>query len=252
MMGNYFIIDGSALISQIRQLRRARPIFDNRKLCIRRFMGFFMSNLRDLHAAQYKRATFYFPSGDDQNVIDHFIIPDFKNPGEVRDISLKYCGHKLKKSAEFDKFVEETVPPRFKGRFSKSEKGIDIEICCDALKLASAGRIDRLFMLTNDSDFVPFFRTLKEFGANISLIHLSDVAQNNYDLLREADSYDVVNERSLYDMFLPAPSPEEIESERLTLESLLGIETLTDMISEKPEAAPSDMKALEDDQFDDS
>ena len=97
------------------------------------------------------------------------------------------------------------MPSKFQDRFAKSEKGIDIEMCCDALKLASASRVDRLFLLTNDGDFIPFCRTLKEFGANISIIHLSDVIAPNGDLLREVDSYDVVPFDQLQTMFLPAP-----------------------------------------------
>jgi len=44
----------------------------------------------------------------------------------------------------------ETVPSEFRDRCTKSEKGVDIEICCDALKLAALGKLDRLALLTND------------------------------------------------------------------------------------------------------
>ena len=128
-----------------------------------------------------------------------------------------------------------SVPPKFQDRFSKSEKGIDIEICCDALKLASASRIERLFLLTNDDDFIPFCRTIKEFGANISIIHLSETVNRNVSLLREVDSYDVVSSRHLQQMFLPipeAPIPGIPTPQSETLVSAL-----------KPEAEPSDMRA---------
>ena len=95
------------------------------------------------------------------------------------------------------------MPDKFKNHFSKSEKGIDIEICCDAFKLASASRLDRLFLLTNDDDFIPFCRTMKEYGANVSIIHLSDKVTRNISLLREADSYDIVPEIQLQEIFLP-------------------------------------------------
>ncbi len=131
-------------------------------------------------------------------------------------------------------FVEKTVPQKFHERFAKSEKGIDIEICCDALKLASASRIDRLFLLSNDGDFIPMCRTLKEFGSNISIIHLSDVVLPNGELLREADSYDVVRADALAQMFLPLPTgPQE--------------PVLTDaaLIAEKPDTASATGEAVD-------
>jgi hypothetical protein len=164
-----------------------------------------METLLDLHEGTYKRVTFYFPIGDEAAIEDYLVMPDYKNPGEIRDLHFKFCGQKLKKSAEFTKFVEEQVPPKFKDRCSKSEKGIDIEICCDAFKLASTSRLERLFLLTNDDDFIPFCRAIKEYGANISIIHLSDTVTRNVSLLREADSFDVVPGPQLQKMFLPIP-----------------------------------------------
>jgi uncharacterized LabA/DUF88 family protein len=211
MLGNYFFIDGSALTAQIRQLRRADPSFRNRRLCPRAFISYFIAALPELHGQEYKRLTFYFPTGDEAALGDYLVMPDHKKPGEIRDLHFKFCGQKLKRSAEFDKFIDDHVPPRFHDRFAKSEKGIDIEICCDALKLASASRIERLFLLSNDSDFIPFCRTIKEFGANISIIHLSETLSPNADLLQQVDSYDVVPKGELQRMFLPhlteAPAP---------------------------------------------
>ncbi|GGZ05297.1 NYN domain-containing protein [Novosphingobium colocasiae] len=244
MNGNYFFIDGSALMAQIRQLQRAQPIFKNRKLCVHTFVNYQMRSLLDLHGGNYKRATFYFASGDEANVGEFFRSPEYATPGKVRDLQFKYCGHKLKKSAEFEKFVDELVPPKFHNRFQKSEKGVDIEICCDALKLASASRLERLFLLTNDGDFLPLFRAIKEFGANISLIHLTSSIPPNMDLVREADTYDVVSDLKLNEMFFPQEfmdlallSNDEKDKNR---------ETELEVRSEKPEAAPSDLDTVVD------
>jgi hypothetical protein len=125
------------------------------------------------------------------------------NPGNVRDIHFKFCGQKLKGSAEFTAFVESAVPTKFRDRFRKSEKGVDIEMCCDAFKLASASRLERLFLFTNDDDFLPLCKALKEFGANISIIHLTDVVAPNISLLKETDSYDVVPIAVLQRIFVP-------------------------------------------------
>jgi uncharacterized LabA/DUF88 family protein len=213
MNANYFFIDGSALTAQIRQLRREDPSFKDRKLCPKLLLHYFMVSLPELHGGSYKRVTFYFPIGDEAAIEEYLIIPDLKKPGEVRDMYFKFCGQKLKKSAEFREFVETKVPTKFQDRFSKSEKGIDIEICCDAFKLASSSRLERLFLLTNDDDFIPFCRAIKEYGANISIIHLSDTVNRNVSLLREADSYDVVQKKELQRIFLPLLTNPVVQSE---------------------------------------
>jgi uncharacterized LabA/DUF88 family protein len=232
MLGNYFFIDGSALTSHIRQLRKADPSFRNRRLCPKQFIAYFQMALWELGSREYKRATFYFPVGDEAAIEDYLVIPDRKKPAEIRDLNFKFCGQKLKKSAEFNAFVETSVPGKFKDRFNKSEKGIDIEICCDAFKLASASRLERLFLLTNDDDFVPFCRAIKEFGANISIIHLSDVVTKNVSLLHEADSYDVVPMYNLQRMFLPIL---ENPSQAAVISPEQAVSTL------KPDASPSDL-----------
>jgi uncharacterized LabA/DUF88 family protein len=235
--GSYFLIDGSALTAQIRQLWREDPSFKGRKLCPKRLLSYFMTTLRELHGGAYKRAIFYFPRGDETAVEEYLVIPDHKKPGEIRDIHFKYCGHKLKRSADFNEFVETQVPPKFRDRFSKSEKGIDIEICCDAFKLASASRLERLFLFTNDDDFTPFCRTIKEYGANISIIHLLDTVNRNVSLLQEADTYDVVARQHLQSLFLP-------EAQVLPSAEIQAPPKEPPVSALKPDAEPSDM-ALE-------
>jgi|GEM_PF-1365245 len=250
MRANYFFIDGSALTAQIRQLWRAHPEFERRKLCPRRFIEHFIRALPELHSGEYKRITFYFPVGDETAIEEYLVMPDHRRPGEIRDLHFKFCGHKLKKSAEFAKFVEESVPPKFQDRFAKSEKGIDIEMCCDALKLASAALMERLFLFSNDGDFIPFCKALKEFGANISILHLSEVNLPNSDLLREVDSYDVIPFKELQSMFLPVPTitpplsssdDEAVASAEKPDEPLTGIP-----VSEKPALPSTDMTANKD------
>jgi hypothetical protein len=143
-------------------------------------------------------------------------------------------------------------------------------MCCDALKLASAARLERLFLLTNDDDFVPFCRAIKEFGANISIIHLSDIVTRNHSLLREVDSYDVIAKPMLQTMFFPIPQPvqpplleslepladetafelteEEDVNPIVTEEPIIveGVHSKTSAL--KPDAAPSDMVVTPEDQ----
>ena len=246
MNANYFFIDGSALMAQIRQLQRAQPNFRRRRLCTQKFINHQMSCMLDLHGRSYKRATFYFANGDEANINEYLLTPDYSMPGNVRDLHFKFCGHKLKKSVEFDKFVEENVPAKFQSRFSKSEKGIDIEMCCDALRLASFSRVERLFLLTNDGDFIPLCRTIKEFGANISIIHLWTSNPPNNDLLRESDSYDVIRNEQLNQMFIPLAADPELPLEPIGEHS--DEVMIADQLpqSEKPDAAPSDLSSVSD------
>lgn len=163
MVDNYFIFDGSALCAQIRTLRKRHPSFSGRRLDPVRFVRHLQKNLQELGSASYKRATFYFPKGDESAAGSYLLMPDFRTPALVRDLHFKFCGEKLKGGAAYSKWVE-TVPKRWLDRVSKSEKGIDIEICCDALKLASASRLDRLFLFTNDADFRTSVSDLKGTG----------------------------------------------------------------------------------------
>lgn len=206
MTENYFFIDGSALIAQVREVQKTEKSFRGRKLDPIKLIEYFQEALFILGSEAYKRAVFYFPKGE-TTLSEYLVMPNIKKPGLIRDLSFKYCGEKLKGSAAFSKFVLEKVPSKWRGRFTKSEKGVDLEICCDALKLASMGKIERLFLLTNDDDFVPLCKAIKEFGANISLIQLSDIIAPNESLLAETDSYDVVPLANLQSMFTPILAP---------------------------------------------
>jgi uncharacterized LabA/DUF88 family protein len=61
--------------------------------------------------------------------------------------------------------------------------------------------MDRSLLLTNDSDFVPLCRMLKQLGANVSLIRLSEARPVNEELVGACDTYDVVDERHLVAAF---------------------------------------------------
>jgi uncharacterized LabA/DUF88 family protein len=199
---NYFFFDGSALLYQIRRLQEQRGIYKGHRLDPLQLMrclanaGFMRDLIAVANTWSFKRAVFYFAAGDES--VERLIqVPDATQPSLVRDVGFKFCGARLPRSKEFDEFVATDVPEKFRDRFSKSEKGVDIEICCDALQLAATGRLDRLLLLTNDSDFLPLVRKLKEFGANVSLMHLSSASRVNGDLASLCDSFDVIPDEQL-------------------------------------------------------
>jgi uncharacterized LabA/DUF88 family protein len=208
---NFLFFDGSALIAQIKQLQEARPLFKEKKLDALILVQGFTSDrkLHDIMGDGYRRAVFYFAEGDKQPD-SYLILPDFTKIGTVRDVEFRFCGSKLPRSAKYEKFLQ-SVPPEFLDRCQKSEKGVDIEICCDALQLTATGRLDRLFLLTNDSDFLPLCRKVKELGANISLLRLSDARPVNRDLAAACDSYDVFPENMIAHAFGLAPAGTTVE-----------------------------------------
>lgn len=147
---------------------------------------------------------FYFANGDSQ-VEKYVEIPEVTKLSLVKDVNFNYCGKKLARSAEFDEWVAK-APDKFQERTSRREKGVDIQICCDALQLAAAAQVDRLFLLTNDSDFVPLCDKLKYFGANISLMRLPG-RPVNFDLAAACDGYYEVPETQLSSFFTAANTP---------------------------------------------
>jgi hypothetical protein len=199
--GNYFFFDGSSLIAQIGQLQDQDEDFKGYKLDPRLLIQAFFPILQaaGLLVEGYRRAVFYFAKGDTR-VTDYLDLPDPTQPGVIRDLEIRFCGRRLPRSTNYENFLK-TVPAEFLDRCQKSEKGVDIEICCDALQLAASGQLDRLFLLTNDSDFIPLVRKIKELGANISLLRISDSRLVNRELANACDSYDVLGNQLLHAVF---------------------------------------------------
>ncbi len=196
----YMFFDGSSLITQIRQLQGKDGRFKGHKLRPMDLVPYFDDAvITDGLGTVYKRAVFYFAKGDSQ--VEQFLdLPSRKIPGLVRDVEFRFYGRKIAGSILYDKWLE-AVPDEVRERCQRSEKGVDIEICCDALHLAAAKLLDRLLLLTNDSDFVPLCRMLKQLGTNVSLIRLSEARPVNEELVEACDTYDVMDERHLFAAF---------------------------------------------------
>lgn len=210
---NYYFIDGSALLSQVKTLWKNNQTFNWRRLDPLKFINRLQVSFPELGSANYKRAEFYFPNGE-QNIGTHLLMPTSTTPGLVRDVHFKYCGEKLERSSAYEAWLE-SVPNQWRDRCVKSEKGVDIEICCSALRLASMGKMDRLFFLTNDRDFIPLFKTLKDFGVNISLIHLSKFTNPNKPLIEECDSYDLLKTEYLEEIFEPNTQNSKVDAQNI-------------------------------------
>jgi len=202
LFNHYFFFDGSALIAEIRALQESQGQFKGRRLRPLPLVNIFRGSgpLSQLIGQSYRRAVFYFANNDPQ-VDKYIVIPDMRESGLVQDISFKWCGERLEVPAGYDEWYAKQEP-KFQQFCYKREKGVDVEICCDALQLAALRNLDRLVLLTNDSDFVPLCQKLKAFGSNVSLIHLSSSRSVNEALVKACDSYQVFPESHLDQVFL--------------------------------------------------
>jgi uncharacterized LabA/DUF88 family protein len=201
ILNNYFFVDGSALLSDIDMTRKDRA-FKGKRLHIERFCSSFTdTRLKTLHGGAFKRFTLYFAKNDTR-IKEYLDIPDICVPDTMLDIQIKECGKKLQKGSRVDTWITNTNPPNYiLERLHKSEKAVDTQICCDALLLAGFGRIDRLFLYTNDFDFIPLCQTLKSIGVNVSLIRINQKSINK-NLRRECDSLSVIPKEQLIKFFV--------------------------------------------------
>jgi uncharacterized LabA/DUF88 family protein len=206
-MNNYLFIDGSALLQQIKYLQHQRSEFAGKKLNVHKFIRNFLKGIfSDVHRGEIKRVVFYFVKNEER--IDNYLIvrdPAVPGPpGLVLDVAFKECGRQLKLSKAQKDFLDNATE-EIRELCTKREKGVDIQICADALKLSATSNMDRLFLLTNDSDFVPLCEALKDLGTNVSLFHLSQVNQLNKELRQACDNYGVLIDNELEHAFDPTP-----------------------------------------------
>ena len=190
MHNNYFYIDGSALLSDIKKQTEVKAHLKGKKFNPIIFCKIFQGSqsLRKFHENAYNRIVFYFVKNDPR--IKKLIkIPDFRVPGLIEDIEIKYCGKRIpiyKKAADW--LEEKRAPHYVTDSLYKSEKAVDTQICCDAFFLLALNKLDRLFLYSNDYDFIPLCGAIKTMGANINLIRLTETRVNN-DLVSVCDGF---------------------------------------------------------------
>lgn len=214
MDNNYFFIDGSTLLADIKRLRNERVEFRERKLVVMALVNdFWRGQLRQYHGGTYRRFTFYFARGDDRLERD-VVTPASSTPDAAEDVRIEYCGKPVKEVRLAQEWLEQNrAPDHVRDCIYRSEKGVDTQICCDALQLAGLGRLDRLFLFTNDSDFVPLCRTLRQLGVNVNLLRLQATGVNK-ELAAECDGFHII--KSLDSCFTPSPATPEAPPLSLT------------------------------------
>jgi len=198
---NYLFVDGSSFIADVIAIKKSEKELASKKLDIIKFCRSFTGRrLEAFLPGGYKRFVVYFVLHENR-IGDNIIIPPFHKPEAVEDLQIKYCGKRIRGGSAIDSWISKHSPPNsVLERLNKSEKAVDTQICCDALQLASYGGLDRLFIYTNDYDFVPLCQTLKSMGSNISLFRLQE-KKINKDLVQECDSFSVVPVDELSSLF---------------------------------------------------
>ena len=137
----------------------------------------------------------------ENRIDDYLVLPKFKDPNTVEDFHIKFTGKKVQGTKKVQRWLDAKHPPQYvMDRFSKSEKAVDTQICCDALQLASNSRIERLFLYTNDFDFMPLADTLKSMGCNVSLFRLFKES-TNIALIENTDAFCVPHISYLRQLF---------------------------------------------------
>ena len=204
-MNNYFFVDGSALLGDISRTKRELGLPPDSRLDLMTFVRHFSGmQYMQYHQGAYRRFVFYFVQ-DDERLRGNLIVPDFTLPDLVSDLRFEYCGKRI---TEFERariwLEQNNAPEHVRECIYRSEKAVDTQICCDALQLAGTGKLDRLFLYTNDYDFIPLFRALRNLGANINLFRLR-AAGVNAALAKECDALHEMAELYLRAAFIVPP-----------------------------------------------
>jgi uncharacterized LabA/DUF88 family protein len=203
MENNYFFVDGSALLADISALQGKIKSYKAKKVDIKKVIDYFASSpsLSHFHSQAYKRFVLY-ALRQDKRIKELLILPDPKTPGAIVDFRLEECGKRIPEDARAAAWLDEKNAPLYvRERLRRSEKAVDTQICCDALQLAAVNQLERLFLYTNDYDFVPLCRTLRSFGININLFRL-DNGRINKSLTQEFDGFDVMPRADLDNCFV--------------------------------------------------
>lgn len=80
------------------------------------------------------------------------------------------------------------------------QKGVDVLLAIDMLKLALKGAIQKIILISSDSDFVPVVRALRDEGMSVILYYYKNEMDNNIiqscfsqDLYEECDERKLLN-----------------------------------------------------------
>lgn len=180
----YFFIDGSHLFASIFEIWRKKRTFKDKKININNLTEA-LKRKWSIHTGIIIRVVYYFKKQDDR-IKKMLIIPRTDIAGEKNHWQIKECGESLKTIPEKELAK---ISPKYRDHFIRAEKGLDIKLTCDALKLVSTGRASNIIFLVNDRDYFPLFETIQELGGNVYLTALDSSQNIQKGLANLADRY---------------------------------------------------------------
>lgn len=180
----YFIVDGSHLFASIFDIQRKLSRYKGKKLNVSRFSEALIRKW-SLNVRGIIRCIIYVKKGE-KRVQELLHTGDISKPGVKSHWRIKECGQSISSipNSELQK-----VSQKYRDHFLRAEKGVDIQLVCDSLLLASSSKASNFVFLLNDRDYIPLFETLHGLGSNIYLTELSEKIKIQKSLIELADMY---------------------------------------------------------------
>lgn len=189
------VVDGSHLFASIAQVWRDRPELKQNKLKIDELTT-------ALHTVWYPytgpaiRTVYYFKKGD-KRLKEMLEIPSSSSPKMKSHWLINECAESVTSIPDHEL---NKLSPKYRDQFHKAEKGLDMELACDALQLVADRRVDSIVFFVNDRDYIPLFRAIQRLGANSYLSALDSKQPIQKDLAKLADLYQTL-ENNINDIF---------------------------------------------------
>lgn len=180
----YFIIDGSHLFASIFDLQRKLPKYKGKKLNVSRFSEALVRKW-SLNIGATIRCILYVKKGE-RRVQELLHTGDISKPGVKSHWRIKECGQSIPSIPDSEL---QKISQKYRDHFLRAEKGVDIQLACDSLLLASNSRASNFVFLLNDRDYIPLFEALHGLGSNIYLTELSEKIKTQKSLIELADMY---------------------------------------------------------------
>jgi uncharacterized LabA/DUF88 family protein len=184
MNNGCYYIDGSFLFQSIERIKKDHPELTSSSLNIailsERLMDAFQENINSS-----LRVIYYFRVKDPR--IKNLIIPPVH--GNTGHWQIKECGINVKNIRPIPTSVLDKLPERYRDLYPRAEKGLDMELACDALMLAASGKVQNFVFMINDRDYVPLLTSLQRLGANTYLAGLDLKQKMHNSLLNLSDNY---------------------------------------------------------------
>lgn len=205
----YFIIDGSHLFASIFDLQRKLPKYKGKKLDVSRFAEALIRKW-SLNIGVTIRCIIYVKKGE-RRVQELLHTGNISMPGIKSHWRIKECGQSIQSIPDTEL---QKISQKYRDHFLRAEKGVDIQLACDSLLLASNSKASNFVFLLNDRDYIPLFESLHGLGSNIYLTELSEKIKIQKSLIELVDMYLTLDEE-LDAMFGIAAEPQSAPEQTL-------------------------------------